>query len=295
MMWMATALLLGALTLAAPVESSSIGVRRRTNASSASTDSAARAVHSHGRWRVPQWMAIARVTLTWTWRETGWRIIGALGALNVIANVVTASLGATDDAATVLLLVREHARLFLILLATIYAGELLWRDHDERVHALVASAPVSTRTLVGGRVAGMVAAQAALVGVLVTSAVLAVLLTSGARAPGLSTAGAAGGGAILWVWLPFVQWLLLSLLVHVLVRHKVIAHLVLIAGWVAAVALDANGVHAWWLRFADPPLLASGVALPWRDAIARALWWSVASAGCWWLTIRRWPRLTSPR
>ena len=292
-LWLALALLLGAVTLAAPVSAAPRPAQRRAAAIASAT--ATTMSHARVRWRVPQWMALAHVTITWTWRETGWRIISALGALNVGANVMMSSLGATDDATTVLMLVREHARLFLILLATIYAGELLWRDHDERVQALVASAPVSTRTLVGGRVAGLMTAQAALVGLLTAGALLAIVLTSGGRAPSLSTTMAVSSGAIVWVWLPFVQWLLLSLLVHVIVRHKVIAHLVLIAGWVAAVALDANGAHAWWLRFADPPSLVAGVALPWREALLRAVWWSVVSAGCWWLTIRRWPRLTSPR
>jgi hypothetical protein len=102
-----------------------------------------------------------------------------------------------------------------------------------------------------------------------------------------------GGG--LWVLLPFVQWLVLSLAVHVALRHKVIAHLVLIAGWVAAVALDANGVTSPWVRFADPPALRVGEALPLRDATVRAVWWTSVSAALFALTLLGWKRATARR
>lgn len=243
---------------------------------------------------------VARTTLTWTWRETGWRVIGLLGALNVLVHAVTAEAPAAFDAAGLLLLVREHARLFLILLATIYAGELVWRDQDDRVQALVASAPIASGTLVSGRVVGLAIAQGLLVALLVAAAVAGRLVgdwSATTRALPLVTSAwwSIPLGALLWLWLPFVQWLLLSLLVHVLVRHKVIAHLLLIAGWVAAVALDANGVSAWWIRFADPPALTAGLALSWPAATLRATWWSAVGAALLWLAVRAWPRLTSRR
>lgn len=307
-LWLTLSLLLGAITLTRTVPTTASPRRERIGSAAhhaeGSTASIAHApaitTLSRGfcLWRMPQLLALARVTLTWTWRETGWRIIGALGALNVAANVVVSSTGAGDgggDAALLLLLVREHARLFLILLATIYAGELLWRDHDDRVQALVASAPIATPILVGARVLGLTVAQALLVALLTGAALLGALVAGRVDVPNIAMTIDVLGGVVLWLWLPFVHWLLLSLLVHVMVRHKVIAHLLLIAGWVAAVALDANGAHLWWVRFADPPPLASGVALPWSDAVVRSVWWSGVSAGCLWLTIRRWPRVTSPR
>jgi hypothetical protein len=238
--------------------------------------------------------AIASFTMRWTWRETGWRVIAALGALNVFAHAIG---GDVSGAIGVLLLGREHARLFLILLATIYAGELLWRDVDERVHELVGTSPVSTGTLVGGRVLGIMAAQAGLVAALVGAAGLALIVRGRlSLAPGALAVLVAG--AAVWVWLPFVQWLVLSLAVHVAIRHKVMAHLALIAGWVAAVAFDANGVRAWWVRFADPPALgvdAAGTALQWSAAALRAAWWSTVSAGLFALTVLGWRRATSRR
>jgi len=262
--------------------------RRAGRHGSRRTADASRAIVGHARWAT-----VAAFTTRWTWRERGWRVIALLGVLNVFAHAIGAdpAMTAASDAAPVIALVREHARLFLILLATIYAGELLWRDQDQRVIALVASTPISTATLVGGRLAGLMVAQVVLVGALVSAAAVGVMLR--ARAP-IAAAPLMLGG-VLWVLVPFVQWLVLSLAVHVAIRHKVIAHLTLIAGWVAAVALDANGVSSPRVRFADPPPLLAGAALPLREAVLRALWWSSVSAILFALTLLGWRRATSRR
>jgi len=236
--------------------------------------------------------AVAAFTSRWTWRERGWRVIAGLGVLNVFAHAVGGDLPASAiDASHVVALVREHARLFLILLATIYAGELLWRDQDQRVVELVESTPVATRTLVGGRLLGLMASQVVLVAALLVAVVVGVRLRHGAAPP----LGVVAIGGALWVLLPFAQWLVLSLAVHVVVRHKVIAHLALIAGWVAAVALDANGVRSPWLRFADPPLLMPGEPLAVGEALWRGAWWSSVSAVLFALTLLGWRRATSRR
>ncbi len=238
----------------------------------------------------PRWIGIAAFTARWTWNDRGWMLVGALGALNVLSHVAFAAATELRDAVQLLALIQEHTRLFLIVLATIYAGELLWRDQDERVAALVQSAPVSSFELVGGRVVGLFVAQAMLV--------LALLLTSWTGAlvrhepPSLFILLVLGA---LWLWLPFAQWLVLSLTVHVLVRHKIIAHLLLIAGWVAAVALDANGAVSPWIRFADPPSLRPDMPVPLGDAMWRAAWWSTVSAALLAITVRAWRRATSPR
>ena len=77
---------------------------------------------------------------------------------------------------------------------------------------------------------------------------------------------------VLW---PFASWLILSLLVHVLVRHKVAAHLCCIGAWVLGAlwlgaARPAGGpTLAWWVM---PVLTASALPLirfAWSDAHSR--------------------------
>lgn len=241
---------------------------------------------------------LAIFTVRWMWRDKGWRVIGGLGALNVLAHAIAdsglpitnAATSSTDLARHVVMLVQEHARLFFILLATIYAGELLWRDIDQRSHELVLSAPVRSRSLVLGRILGIGAAEGVLVSVLLMSAWGALAARGAIASP--HSAIALG---TLWLLLPFVQWTVLSLFVHVTVRNKIAAHLLLITGWVLAVALDANGVTSPWVRFADPPTLLATAAIPWNDALWRAAWWSTVSAVLLALTVRQWRGVTSPR
>lgn len=240
-------------------------------------------------WSRPRF-PLSAFTARWTWSDRGWLVIAALGALNVMAHAVVANATLTADVAGVIALVREHARLFLILLATIYGGELLWRDEDERISELVLSTPVATSRLVGARLLGLAAAQGALVAALLLGAWLAVGVVHGFV--WLHTLLMAGA---LWLFVPFIQWTVLSLAVHAVVRHKIVGHLLLIAGWVFAVVLDVNGVDSPWLRFADPPALSVGDALPFRDAIWRATWWTAVSTMLFALTVRRWRSATSRR
>ncbi|GAB1344452.1 hypothetical protein [Gemmatimonas sp.] len=241
--------------------------------------------------------SVRHFTATWMQHDGGWRIVAALAVLNACANAIARPLSTADwpPFATALLLVSEHARVFLILLATVYAGELLWRERDVRVHALVDALPVSRHTYVAGRVQGLLMAQRA------------VVLPLAAAALGIALARAGRWGAwqehgALWLawtvfvlWLPFAQLTLLSLTVHVLLDRKVAAHLVLITGWVVAVVLDSQGTTPWWLRFAEAAPLLHGGDVNWGALMQRGAYWSTVSAAllllCWW----RWPQGANAR
>ena len=80
------------------------------------------------------------------------------------------------------------------------------------------------------------------------------------------------------LWLPFAQLTLLSLAVHLLLDHKVAAHLLLITGWVLAVVLDGQGVSAWWVRFAEPPPLLIDGVVAWAPLLQRGAYWTAVSA-----------------
>ncbi len=237
------------------------------------------------------WLALVRFTVQWTWRERGWLVIAVLGALNVIARVFSAAPESVADAAGVVALVGEHARLFLILLATIYAGEILWRDVDERVVELVHSTPVGTARLVLSRVVGVMIAQFTLVLALIGAAWLAGTLRHGAVSAPLTLAY-----GVLWLFVPFALWLVLSLAVHVGFGNKIIAHLLLIAGWVLAVAVNANGwAQSPWLRFSDLAPLTAGRPAPVELALQQAAWWCTVSVLLLAFTVHRWRRATSQR
>ena len=174
----------------------------------------------------------------WMLRDAGWRVLALLGAVNVGVHAAFAPAAADVDRAAIRLLL-EHARLFLILLATIYAGELVWREREERSAPLFDALPVAEGALIVGRIAGAVAAQCVMVAGLVL-AVAAGLVWQGAGVPfGLPALAAS------LLLLPFVAWMLLSLAVHVVVQQKVAGHLLVIAGWAfASVGFDATAGSA---------------------------------------------------
>ncbi|MES3035860.1 MAG: hypothetical protein V4813_17795 [Gemmatimonadota bacterium] len=224
----------------------------------------------------PRWwrgmIATARYVSRWMLRDTGWRVLALLGALNIGAHAWSDGV-ASDIASPTLValrLIQEHGRLFLILLATIYAGEVYWREEEERSAAFFSAAPIPDGALLAGRVAGVVAAQCALVVLLVLAAVVGVATARGEVAAGAFLA------APRWVLLPFVSWMLVALAVHVVVRQKVVAHLLCIAAWaVASVRFgaavpDADArVPAWgWVL----TCLLACLVIRWRwtrDAVGR--------------------------
>ncbi|MCU0634978.1 MAG: hypothetical protein MUE41_08900 [Gemmatimonadaceae bacterium] len=196
-----------------------------------------------GGWRDSA--ALAWRTLS---RERAFVIIAALGAINVAANVwsALAPRATTATLGDALSLAITHGRLFCILLATIWAGELLWRERDLRVDGLIDASPISTSASLLGRVATLLAVEGVVAVTLAGSAVVA------ASTAGVRLSWRAAPEVALWTvavcWLPFALLTLLSLAVHVLVRHKVVAHLLLITTWVVAVALDGAGFDRAWYR-----------------------------------------------
>ncbi len=184
--------------------------------------------------------ATARYVTRWMLRDTGWRVLAALGAVNVSVHVFLDAQGSATSAETTartLAALVTHSQLFLILLATIYAGELVWREYDERSDGLFHAQPISDVALIGGRLAGVVTAQLALLAVLTTAACLAAVLGAGHA---IDVAPLLRGVAVRRV-IPFLVWMLMSLAVHVSIRQKVIGHLTLITGWVLAVLIAGTG------------------------------------------------------
>jgi hypothetical protein len=231
--------------------------------------------------------AVARFTAAWILRDGGWRVVMALALLNAFANALARPLQAASlaTAPALLALVAEHARLFTILLATVYAGELVWRERDVRADALVDALPVTNASMVTGRLAGVFGALALLTAGLAATALVAGLVRGGTvPSPSLLAAW-----ALFALWTPFAQLTVLSLAVHALVRHKVAAHLLLITGWVVAVVLDRSAAVPWWLRFGESAWVPADRP-DWGALAARAAWWWVVCAALVALTVRCWPR-----
>ena len=207
----------------------------------------------------------AHYVARWMLRDTGWRVLALLGALNVAVHAWSDGSVAAPGAAPTSIALRalqEHGRLFLILLATIYAGELVWREREERSAAFFAASPIPDGALLAGRVTGVMAAQSVLVLLLALAAAIGVAVAGGGLAAGI----------VVRVWsavlLPFVSWMLAALAVHVLVQQKAVAHLCCIAGWAVAS-----------VQFGAASAAADDRTAPWQWgalclAAGAVVWWS---------------------
>lgn len=243
--------------------------------------------------------SIASFTAGWIRRDGGWRVVAGLAAANALLSAwfrsdPMAAYGNTTLGLVALFdLVREHSRVFLILLATVYAGELVWRDREARVGELLDTMPVSTLVMALGRLLGLLRAQWVVVGWLSAGAMLVAL------AQGLMGSRAEVALWLLWslahLWAPFLQWTVLALAIHVVIRHKVGAHLALITGWVVAVVLDRAGAAGWWYRYAEPAPLMEGSGLAWTSVLQRGAYWMFVALVLLPVIVKYWPRGTTSR
>ncbi|MCU0635834.1 MAG: hypothetical protein MUE41_13245 [Gemmatimonadaceae bacterium] len=186
--------------------------------------------------------AAAEWRFGWRWvvRERGFTALVVLAMLNAVAN----GWSVADDPSALLRALEFHTRVFAILIATIYAGELVWRDRDVRADGLLGALPARTDVRLAGRTAGVLTGLAGLPVALYGVAVLLPLLRGASPAP------ACGARWLLGVSAPLFAALLLgALAVHLIVRSKTVAHLLVIAAWVGAIALGARGLAASWVGY----------------------------------------------
>jgi hypothetical protein len=191
--------------------------------------------------RAPQrttWFATlgwtARGTLRLLWREPGLLILAAIGLLNVLSHAWRVPRTAVGiDTLQVLSGIDTHFQLFAILLATIYAGELVWRDRDVRIAPLIDALGAAPSAVLAGRVLATSLVFVAISVALGAGAVLAEFARGDAVVAWGAVLRYLSGDLLPW-WLSLF---VLGVALHVVVRHKVAAHFVLIATWVAVVAV----------------------------------------------------------
>jgi hypothetical protein len=231
--------------------------------------------------------ADVRWTVKWVAHEKGFLVLALLAALNALLNTLLRD----ADGQSIAEFFRVHSRVLLIVLATIYAGELVWRDRELRADELRDTLPLTLLLHAGGRLVGLVATLAILAALMAAASAVASIALD---APVLSNALRTGVSVFAFT----TQLVLLALLVHVLVQHKVAGHVLLIAGWLVAIMLDrAMEVSVLW-RYADLPADAAVGAIAWGElyfsslgalcAITSLALWHRGAPDEWGPRLRRW-------
>ena len=207
------------------------------------TEARLRALRGASGW--DQWRAEYRFGLHGVLHERGFAVLLLLALLNAVAN----GWSVANDSTALIRALEFHARLFAILIATIYAGELVWRDRDVRVQELLDALPVQRELRLVARSTGVLTALLTLP----FSTFAAAMLLSMAHGMNKDTGGVLSAHIVCSAkWLAGVGSLQLaalfaiSLAMHRMVQHKTAAHLLLIAAWVIAIAAGADALAQPW-------------------------------------------------
>lgn len=143
------------------------------------------------------------------------------------------------------------------LLTAFYAGELVWRERDARVHEIADAAPVPDWVPLAGKFLALAGMLAALQAVLMVSGMLLQAVNGFYRfEPGLYLRVLFG--------LQLVDYLLLAavaLLVHTLVNHKYLGHLLVLSFYLMTVFSGRMGIdHNLLVYGSDPGWMYSDMA-----------------------------------
>lgn len=199
--------------------------------------------------RGAQFLALARFDARFVFRSPAFFVLLAIGVLNAWGGLWYAGeLDGTEVYPATRLMVQALEGSFTIIpiiIAVFYAGELVWRDRELRVDALLRALPGSPAVRLAARTAGVLCGLLLLPTVLWALAAVLPLLRGGTSAPMCAARWLLGVSAPQCAAL-----LLLSLLVQLVVRRlrgsKTVAHFLVIGAWVAAIALGARGLAVPW-------------------------------------------------
>ncbi len=202
-------------------------------------------------------LAVLLLTTAWTnLRESVKNIYFAVLTLAGVLALVASSLDLGSIYGTptypvtymVLDMIREVFELFLLVVTIFYAGELVWRDRDQRIAQMLDALPVPTWLPLAAKTLALVGLQAFLLLIAMVAGMLIQLFKGYfGLEPGLYLR------TLFTVMLPeYALIAVLAIAVQVIVNHKYLAYFLLISWYVLVVTLGALGV--------DHPLVLYGIS-----------------------------------
>jgi ABC-type transport system involved in multi-copper enzyme maturation permease subunit len=210
-----------------------------------------------GRRRAPSlgtaWWDVTRFQATAMVRSVPFLAIAAIGMINTIMNAWFADQSGVSRSWPMSWIVSESViggnALFMIVLLTFYAGELVWRERQLRADQVADATPVPTAAVLLGK-------YTAMLGVLFAYATAVML--AGMAVPLLKGFPVVDAPVYLWHTYPyhFPGWIAmtaLAFLAQALVPRKAIGHVIVILVFVANIALSNLGYTHQLLRVATSP------------------------------------------
>lgn len=231
--------------------------------------------------RRAQLWALARFDMAFVFRSPAFFVLLFIGVLNAVAGSWTVGdfYGSDTWPATRLMVqaLQGAFSIMPIIIAVYYAGELVWRDRERRLHEIVDATAAPDWTHLLPKIV-------AVTGVLAATAFVAVLT-------GMAVQALKGytrfefGAYLLWWWWPMLvsalQVAVLAVFVQVLVPQKFVGWGLMLVYVVAVVALSSAGFeHNLYLYGGGPTVPLSdmnGMGRFWKGAAWFQLYWSAAA------------------
>lgn len=248
-------------------------------------------------WR--QLLALARFDMAFVFRSPAFFVLLGIGVLNAFAALwfATSILGTEVFPVTRVMVDRLQTsfNLFPLLIAIYYAGELVWRDRQQRMHEIVDATPAPDWAHVAPKVVAIVLVLAATLAASILTAI-GVQVFKGYFEFEL-------GRYVEWHLLPnlidFAQLAVLAVFVQAIVPHKFLGWAVMLLYVVATVTLANLGFEHRLYNFgSSPPVPLSDMNGSGRFWIGRAwlqLYWSAFSVLLALLAYGLWRRGTELR
>ena len=199
--------------------------------------------------RVRQYLSLTRVEFRGIVWDVYFLALTAVGLLasNPGSTVAGMAYGTPVQPATFRVLETLHRSyaILVVIVVALYAGELLWRDRDQRVQQVADSMPVPTGLLLGAKLTALAGALAVMLAALIPLGIATQAVFGYHRFQvGLYL------GTLFGLRLPeYVLFAALALGVHAVLNHKILAHMVVIAGMVVVFNLPRFGIEHVLFRF----------------------------------------------
>jgi aminopeptidase N/ABC-type transport system involved in multi-copper enzyme maturation permease subunit len=202
-------------------------------------------------WR--QLLALARFDMAFVFRSPAFFVLLGIGILNSLGALwfATSILGTEVFPVTRIMVERLQGAFSIIpvLIAVYYAGELVWRDRQQRIHEIVDAAPAPDWAHVAPKIVAIILVLAA---TMVVSIVTAIVVQAFKGYFNFEL-----GRYVEWQLLPgligFAQFAILAVFVQAIVPHKFIGWAVMLIYIIASVTLENLGFGHRLYNFGSTP------------------------------------------
>ena len=186
-------------------------------------------------------------------RSTGFLVILAFGVLNMIGNsfAVDRLFGTAVHPVTHLMVnILQGAFLIVVLvIVTVYSGELVWRERTARVHEVIDALPVPNWALWGAKLAAL----AVVVAAMLATAILTGMGIQAARGYYAFEIGVYLRGMLVLAGIPFTLAAVLAVFLQVLTNNRYLGYLLMILYFISGPVLSAWDFNHNLYQYAQAP------------------------------------------